>query len=131
MPFPSTTRVVGPDRSTICNLHEKLRASPRGRSHILCDQNGYWVVDTADDTRTLAGRGRRLSWGGTRGRTADRPPRRLLARPTQDVPTSVRGPAGQVQELGRQGGAGGPPARQVLRGLRDRRRVAGGRPAAA
>src|SRR4051794_35504842 len=50
------------------------------------------MVHTADDTTTLTGWGRRMSGGGTRGRAADRSPRRLLARPTQDVSTGLRGP---------------------------------------
>ena len=62
-----------------------------------------------------AGRGR---WAGRErnrhGRVADRASRRLLAWPAQDVAAGLRGPARQVEELGRQGGAGSPPTRQVL-----------------
>ncbi len=74
----------------------------------------------------------RVTTGGERrGRAADRPPRRVLAGSSQDVAAGLRRPAGQVEELGRQGRARRTPAGQVLRGVRDRRRAAARRPAAA
>ena len=67
---------------------------------------------------------------GRHGRAADRASSRVLAGPSQDVAASLRRPVGQVEELGGQGRAGRTPARQILRGLRDRRRPATRRRAA-
>src|SRR3954447_8795339 len=61
------------------------------------------AAETAELTKGLPA-GSRAGGGRHSGRAADRPPRRLLARSTQDVPAGLRGPAGQIQELGRQGG---------------------------